>query len=377
MTVETTFSRDAIAAIESIKTTALSLGVQIDDAVLYELGGPDRLTVHEYPTTGGITVVLPGDVYVNAPFDEPFCAESGLRLVDTGEGLALTLDDLTVRVERVLPLPGYLQERDSHGRLVEDTVMSHADRIRISPIEGCAFNCDFCDLATLKYQPRPAEQLCAAIDVALRDEALPPRHLLISGGSPGLSEAQQRYFEDTCRTVVEHLAEATAEWPEPFEVDIMMSARADGPAFVDRMIEAGVFSFSLNIELFSRAAAEQHLSLKHAKTRHLLEPMLVRAVELLGRDSGRVRSLIIPGLEPAEETLAGIEWLAERGCHPVISPFRPARDIALSDTPPPAPAELTAILTEARAIVARHGVRLGPRCIPCQHNTLTFPWDVH
>ena len=26
-------------------------------------------------------------------------------------------------------------------------------------------------------------------------------------------------------------------------------------------------------------------------------------------------------------------------------------------------------------IVERYGVKLGPRCIPCQHNTLTFPDD--
>ncbi len=24
-------------------------------------------------------------------------------------------------------------------------------------------------------------------------------------------------------------------------------------------------------------------------------------------------------------------------------------------------------------VVERHGVKLGPRCIACQHNTLTFP----
>jgi hypothetical protein len=35
------------------------------------------------------------------------------------------------------------------------------------------------------------------------------------------------------------------------------------------------------------------------------------------------------------------------------------------------------LLARARTVVARHDVALGPRCVPCQHNTLTFPWDVN
>jgi hypothetical protein len=253
--------------------------------------------------------------------------------------------------------------------------MSHADRIRVSPIAGCAYDCRFCDLAVARYERRPVAQVLRGIDVALDDRSLPARHLLISGGTPARGDDHQRYFEQLCTAVVAHVQERTRDHAEPFEVDVMLSARADGPAFVDRLVDAGVTGFSINLELHSAEHAARHMPLKRRFARPHLEAMAGRAVERLGRASGRVRSLLIAGLEPPEQTLAGIEWLAERGVSPVISPFRPARGTHLAEHAPADAAALREILHEARVIVARHGVELGPRCVPCQHNTLTFPWD--
>lgn len=361
------------AEVEQIKTVSVATGVRVAREVLELLGGGDALTIHEYATTGGITLELPEGVLVNAPFDDPFCEASPLILRLEDGLMVLRLGELSVPVERVVPLPGYLDAVDAGGRAVTDTVMSHADRIRVSPIGGCAFDCRFCDLATLRYRPRPVEQLVAAIDVALEDEALPPRHLLISGGSPGRTPAQRKYFEDSCVAIAQHVRSRRGT---EFEVDIMMTPFDGGPEFVDRVVDAGVTGFSFNVEVYSDPYASEHLPLKRKLAREHFEPMIARAVEVLGSERGDVRSLIIPGLEPPEGTLAGVEWLASMGCHPVLSPFRPARDTKLADAAPVSPEYLTTVLTEARAIVARHGVRLGPRCVPCQHNTLTFPWDV-
>ena len=360
------------AAVERAKIVALSTGVRIARDVLQELGGTEALTIHEYATTGGATLVLPGDVYVNAPFDEGFSISTSLRLVRGQDGLVLKLGSDIVPVVNVLPLPGYLDGTDSEGRLVRDTIMSHADRIRVSPIVGCAFNCDFCDLGTLTYLRRPVHQILEAIDRALDDDALPPRHLLISGGSPGAPDVHQAYFEETCRAIVRHVL---ARRPD-FEIDIMMSPRQNCPEFVESMVEAGVTGFSLNIEVYSEENARTHLPLKYRASRPHLGPTISRAVDLLGRDSGNVRSLIIPGLESVEQTLEGVAWLSSLGCHPVLSPFRPARGTRLEGAAPASTSDLTAVLAGARAIARKHGVALGPRCIPCQHNTLSFPWDL-
>lgn len=355
--------------LEETKIIALATGVRIDGDVLRDLGGPRALTIHEYVTTGGITLRLPHAVWVNAPFEEPFCADTPLRLQRDESGLALTLSEQRVPVIEVVPLPGYLDESVG-GRPVRDTVMSHADRVRVSPIVGCVYDCDFCDLATVRYRPRPLEVLLPAIDVALEDAVLPPTHLLISGGSPGHTAAQQAYFDETCLAIARHVC------ARGFDVDVMMTPKPNGPELVERLVDAGVTGFSFNIEVYDETHATAHLPLKRRFAHPHFERTIARAVELLGTGTGRVRSLIIVGLEPAETTLAGVEWLARQGCHPVLSPFRPGRGTKLEGAPPVAASLLRSVLDEAREIVDRHRVALGPRCVPCQHNTLSFPWDV-
>src|SRR5574340_1458117 len=96
-----------------------------------------------------------------------------------------------------------------------------------------------------------------------------------------------------------------------------------------------------------------------------------RAVRAFG--PGRVRSLLIVGLEPEESVLRGVEFIASHGVDPVLSPFRPAPGTRLADVRPPSADAMRRLYESAEEIAQRHGVKLGPRCVPCQHNTITFP----
>jgi hypothetical protein len=354
--------------LERVKTSVLAEGMRVSPEALEHLtkGGTQALTIHEYPTTGGITMVLDHDVYLNAPFDEWYC-EGAQTVLDLGNGpMGLTLrhPDGLLEVQSVLPLPGYLDERDAAGRPVTEVAMSHADRVRLSPIVGCAYDCGFCDLPAEQYTIRDADQLLVALAVAARDRALPARHVLISGGSPRRTHYDR--FIEICERVI------TAS---PLPVDVMFSPMIDRPDLVPRLVDAGAAGFAINIEVFATEPAQRALRSKYRTVRDHLERTIVDAVDALGRE-GQVRSLIIVGLEPPEDTLAGVEYLASLGCAPTLSPFRPAEGTRLRILPPPSAAHLAAVLEESRAIVARHGVPLGPDCVPCQHNTLTFPWDV-
>ncbi len=89
---------------------------------------------------------------------------------------------------------------------------------------------------------------------------------------------------------------------------------------------------------------------------------------------GKVRSLLMLGLEDLDDTLAGVQALAERGCDPVLSPFRPDLLTPLAEHPPPSAELMREAWLRSAEIVDRYpGVYLGPRCFPCQHNTLAFP----
>jgi hypothetical protein len=321
------------------------------------------ISLHEYPTTGGVTLELPEDVYVNAPFDQLFSRLAEVDLAVRDGALALEFDGEVIPVRRFVPLPGYLDVKDQEGRLVTDVAMSHVDRVRLSPFVGCAYDCSFCDLANASYQLRQNDQLLAALRVAQADEQLPVRHALISGGSP--RRAHYRAFEAACAAIIR-----AAGMP----VDIMMSPMVDGTGFIDRMVDAGVAGFAINIELHAEETATAFLGQKYRSTRAHFEAFVTRAVARMG-STGRVRSLIIPGLESVDDTLAGVAYLAGLGCHPVLSPFRPAQNTALDSAAPPTAELLSFVLVESRKIAEAHGVALGPQCVACQHNALSFPWD--
>jgi len=350
--------------LEALKIAILARGVRATPATISELSGDDVLSTHEYPTTGGLACRV-GDVYLNAPFDEWFCAEAEVELVVLDGVGVLRHDGHEFAIDEIFPVPDYVGKVDPDGLAYDDVVFSHLDRIRLSPIVGCAYDCAFCDLPG-RIDLRPFERLAAAAEMALDDARLPIRHMLISGGSPGPRHTDE--FADTVTRLVERFSPRV-------EVDVMMSSGPTTADLVRRLADAGVHGMALNMEVASAEGSVVHLRSKHRRARPFLAETIAAAVDRLG-SSGRVRSLIIPGLEPVGDTLAGVAEIAALGADPVLSPFRPAGGTALARHEPSAPGDLRQVLDASREIVAEHGVALGPRCLPCQHNTLTFPWDV-
>ncbi|MES1170271.1 MAG: hypothetical protein ABUL47_06255, partial [Leifsonia sp.] len=130
--------------------------------------------------------------------------------------------------------------------------------------------------------------------------------------------------------------------------------------------------------------AAQIMRHKHRQGRQYYLDFLESAAEVLG--PGRVRSMLMVGLEPMESTLAGVHALLERGCVPVLSPFipDPVTPMAkapfelltgtniMSNRPPTADYSLEVFL-RASDMAADFGVTLGPDCVPCMHNTMTLP----
>lgn len=344
---------------EVLKISCLSDGIRITPAAELQIsqGGIVPLSIHEYATTGGVTLEFEGGIFINAPFDEWFCNPEAVLDADRKGGYAVHFRKQAIPV-KVLPLPGFLDARDEQGRLVKETIMSHTDRIRVSPIYGCAFSCRFCDFVGKKYLRRPAEQILAGLKIAEQDKVLPTRHIMISGGTP--TKRDYGYLDEIFQAVIESTS---------MPVDVMLAPRQDD--ILERLAQWGVFGLSINLEIYNEEIALRLAPQKGRLGHSLYRQFIERAVAILGK--GRVRSLILVGLEPEEETLKGVEFLASTGCDPVLSPFRPAEGTPLAKLQPPNFQSLERIYLAGRNIVERYGVKLGPRCIPCQHNTLTLP----
>jgi len=353
---------EKISLSKRIKMSCFSSGIKISQNAEQRLtnNGKIPLYFYEYSTTAGLTVSFPDETFLNAPLDDWFC-DTPVATLDfdyANESFYISYDNEIIYVN-VLPLPGYLNVKDSKDRLVSDTIMSHADRARISPIIGCSYTCKFCDYSGKKYHPRPLDQILDGLSIALSDNNLPVKHILISGGTP--SPKDYYYFEKIIQSVLN-----TVNLP----VDVMMVPNSSD--LIDHLFDWGIFGLSINIEIFNEQIAQFLIPQKNKAWRRIFIKCIEKALQKTG-GNGRVRSLLIVGLEPVEDTLKGVELLAKLGCDPVLSPFRPARKTPLARKNPPQITDLQKVYFEALEITEKYKVKLGPRCIPCQHNTLAFP----
>ena len=326
----------------------------------------------DYATTGGVVIVLDERVYANVPVkfqDTPF------RIERQADRLILFFHDLPLpHSVRIIPVPKYALDarRLSDGTLVSDAVMTHADRVRISPVNGCAFHCSFCTCNHLVYWEKPCALLDEAFRIALTDPYNRPRHALISGGTPKATTESYEWLNE-----VYHYFPTS--YPN-MDFDVMLSPRclkpelhtAEGYTDFLRYLhdDCGVKTLSVNLELYNEAYRQRLIPEKAAIGVENYRLFIEKAVEVFGPMT--VRSSLIAGLEPAEDTLLGVRLLSKIGCIPVLSAFVPATGTVGAAYLAPAPEFLLDLVEKANNTALDWGSQLGPLCRPCTHNSITM-----
>jgi radical SAM family protein len=356
---------DVLTPAEHIKFGLLSEGLVMSPearAYIVAENGERPMTPADYASTSGIILALDDDVWVNAPIAEynpNFVGLSTFSLELEGDALMVRGDDRQSSARFWMP-PAYHGRLNDRDEALNSYAFTHGDRVRISPIEGCAMACHFCDLPyEFRYRRKSVEGLLDSVVQALDDEIQPAGHILISGGTPRPEDY------DYVREVYERVLTGFPEIP----VDIMMVPVGSllELEWLDRL---GVNELSVNIEIFDRVIAHRIMRRKSDQGLDHYLSFLERAAEVLG--AGRVRSMLLVGIEPVEQTLAGVAAIAERGGVPVLSPFRPDPSTPMRNASPPTQKVIEQTYLRAHEIAARYGVPLGPSCIPCTHNTLTL-----
>ena len=353
--------RSSLAFESQLKLYLLAHGVRIDPEAerAWEVRFKGPVSLSEYASTSGICVYTTSGVYVNAPFVEEFTQESEAHFVFTGEDFAIDWHGARVPVS-VIPVPGF------HHTTYSDngTDYPYTDRCRISPIEGCGWICKFCNLPyEMRYRKKSKDALLRVVQLAERDELSPARHVLISGGTP--KPEDEAWIDEIYAFIAGN---------SPISVDVMMPARNDFgyPAWLRSV---GVNMVSLNIEIWDPARARRIMPQKFRLGRDHYLRYIEAAVHAFG--AGFVQSLILVGraVEPIESTLEGVQALVDRGCIPVLSPFRPDPRTPMEREAPASIEEMSHVYEATLEICERAGtgIKPGPRCIPCQHNTIAFP----
>ncbi|HXO40254.1 MAG TPA: radical SAM protein, partial [Thermoanaerobaculia bacterium] len=240
-----------LTPVQRLKLALFTDGLAASDAARRELSaGEGRpLTLADYASTSGISIELEGGIWVNAPiqdFNPNFVKTPPHRLeLENGEFFVRS-GDLRVRA-RPLPVPSYHDQLNRWGEPYRSLAITHTDRVRISPVEGCAIACQFCDLPyEFRYRTKSVDALVDSVDRAVRDPLLPARHVLISGGTPR---------KEDYAYVQEVYARVAAAFPE-LEVDVMM-VPMPGLLDLEALHGMGIHGLSINMELFNEDLARR------------------------------------------------------------------------------------------------------------------------
>lgn len=138
---------------------------------------------------------------------------------------------------------------------------------------------------------------------------------------------------------------------------------------VKNFCECGITEVAFNIEIYNRQIAKKIMPGKGSIPLKQYLQALENSSKLLGTENAR--SMLIIGLDSKRSFLKGVEQLCKIGVTPMISPFRPMENTPLADMVPPTLEYMLDIYCESKKICNKYNIRLGPKCVFCQNNTLT------
>lgn len=276
---------------------------------------------------------------------------------------------------KFMPEPTYYSNFTTSGKSMASVGQQCFMKLAIGVFGLCSLNLDpntACQFCAIHSAQKTDSCTKSDLDILETVDAVRNSELgevidtvMLGGGTPSSADRGAKRFSNLAHQIGLKV---------PWRITAMMVPPSSNDD-LRRMRDSGIKEVSINLEFGSEKAFREYTPGKErliGRKRYL--DSLSSAAEIFGNYN--VQSLLVLGLEDSEKTLEAVEWLAKHHIIPVLSPFRPLPGTMLSGHPPPTAEYLLDIYKQARQIVNNHGGFLGPRCIPCQCNTMSLPWDV-
>ena len=215
-------------------------------------------------------------------------------------------------------------------------IAQHGSRIRWMPnSQGylCCNDCKFCEVWATKaeiYEKTPAD-FEKAYNILKENSTEKISELLVSGGSPRNDKNSLEYMNkvykkasDICN--IDNLNLDLMFAPRGYYCDAEakeknVSKEENYVLFFNYLKELDVKDVAINLELWNDRYRNQLIAKKNAFSREDYLRYLEIGVSILGEDI--IRSGLIVGLEPIEDTLNATRELAKRKIRIIYSPYAP------------------------------------------------------
>lgn len=340
-----------------LKANLLEQGINISKEAKGLLDSKSKIwLMDDYITSSGVSMKFENQ-YVTTRVDK----SSNYMLIVKNNEFYIFDGNEEIKAIVIIP-PKYMEDKIIiGGKTITNYVNTYTDRIRIQTMCGCANNCKFCNARDYGYSFNDVNDLDEAFKIALAQSNA--RHAFIS-----TNNVKNKEDFEKLNKVFEFFSK---KYPE-MGIDIMTSPRGFNSytdstqykPFLQYLKDMGIHGIAVNMELYNPEKFKFYCPEKYQIGQANYLKFIEEAIKVFG--VGYVRSAFIVGLEPLEDTLKGVEMLAQRGCIPVLSPLYPYGE-AQGDTS-------AKLFFEARIkseeICAKYGIKMGPLCIPCAHNSI-------
>ena len=313
----------------------------------------------------GVDLILFDSIRVNSvfnnhrllnltPFEINYNSNDGLILTHYGNKLSVVsydLPDFQSKYETIKNSP------------YSDIAFLANGRLQINHENVCFYkrnniSCQFCGLPTIENS-FSIDNTFEVIDSYLINANI--NSFLIGGASNNYCDGWENIF-----TIANYISTHS---DKPI---YLMSPPPPNKEILYQLKQAGITEISFNIEIFDREIASKIMPGKGKIPLELYYTMLKEGTRLWGK-SGQVRSMIMVGLEKEQSLMEGIEYLAQNGIQPILSPFGPRQTTPLANYIPFNSEKLLDIFLKADLICRKYGLKPGPNNIECQNNTLSIP----
>ena len=368
-----------VAALRStpalLKLDLYCQGIRLDESCLVNDDGGRPILRTRAGLGSGLEAILPGGLWTNIPVAEPFARRSPYLLHRSGEGRYWIWrhGEPVVPVE-LSPRPEWYDETLPSGKPMTRIGTLQGTYLGIYQAKVCEYwtqkpqkvNCKFCSVGlNLGVDDADEKSVDEVMEVvrAARDES----------GITYIDFNTGHYDGDTYLDILEpYIRRIKAE--TGLLVGVQTPPHRDLTRY-DELREMGVNRVSFCFEIFDRARFREICPGKHAEYGLDFYLEAIRYCANLGRRGPRhepwvTNGEIIAGLEPAESSIAAIDWITAVGAIPTVCVFRPLVGTDLADLEPPRTEDLVPVFRRLYEACMEAQLPIG--CAPNVHVSLVM-----
>jgi len=327
-----------------VKLDLYCKGLRLDDSCLVEEDGGRKVLRTRAGLGSGLELILPGNLWTNAPVTERFAADSPYTLHRENGRYLLRWNGDDVTAVTLSPRPGWYDRQTSTAKPMTRIGTLQGTYLGIYQAKVCEYwtvkpekvNCKFCSVGlNLGIDDADDKSIDEVMEVvrAAREES----------GITYVDFNTGHYEGDTYLDILEPFI-VRIKRELGLLVGVQTPPHRDLRRY-DHLRAIGVNRVSFCFEIFDRQLFEEVCPGKHAEygLDHYLEA--VRYCATLSRKGPKdepwvANGEIIAGLEPPESSIRAIDWITSVGAIPTVCVFRPLVGTDLQDAEPPKTEEM-------------------------------------